>query len=83
MQNQRIYLFIMIVIIIIIIDNKKIKTDKDTDTDTDKWSSRLPREYLNLGSPLRSDFLKKIGHLYEVALCKFFLMTLAYEPMGQ
>ena len=83
MQNQRIYLFIMIVIIIIIIDNKKIKTDKDTDTD--KWSSRLPREYLNLGSPLRSDFLKKIGHLklYEVALCKCFLMTLAYEPMGQ
>ena len=56
---------ITIIIIIIIIDNKRIKTDKDTDTD--KGSSRLPREYLNLGSPLRSDFLKKIGHLYEVA----------------
>ena len=56
---------ITIIIIIIIIDNKRIKTDKDTDTD--KGSSRLPREYLNLGSPLRSDFLKKVGHLYEVA----------------
>ena len=66
--NAFIYFMIVItitIITIIIIDNKRIKTDKDTDTD--KGSSRLPREYLNLGSPLRSDFLKKVGHLYEVA----------------
>ena len=68
------------IIIIIIIDNKRIKTDKDTDTD--KGSSRLPREYLNLGSPLRSDFLKKIGHLYEVVYANFFLIASAYKPMG-
>ena len=71
---------ITIIIIIIIIDNKRIKTDKDTDTD--KGSSRLPREYLNLGSPLRSDFLKKIGHLYEVALCNFFSDYISIRTYG-
>ena len=71
---------ITITIIIIIIDNKRIKTDKDTDTD--KGSSRLPREYLNLGSPLRSDFLKKIGHLYEVALCNFFSDCISIRTYG-
>ena len=70
----------IIIIIIIIIDNKRIKTDKDTDTD--KGSSRLPREYLNLGSPLRSDFLKKIGHLCEVALCNFFSDYISIRTYG-
>ena len=80
--NAFIYFMIVITItiIIIIIDNKRIKTDKDTDTD--KGSSRLPREYLNLGSPLRSDFLKKIGHLYEVALCKFFSDCISIRTYG-
>ena len=71
---------ITIIIIIIIIDNKRIKTDKDTDTD--KGSSRLPREYLNLGSALRSDFLKKIGYLYEVALCNFFSDYISIRTYG-
>ena len=70
----------IIIIIIIIIDNKRIKTDKDTDTD--KGSSRLPREYLNLGSALRSDFLKKIGYLYEVALCNFFSDYISIRTYG-
>ena len=81
--NAFIYFMIVMtitIIIIIIIDNKRIKTDKDTDTD--KGSSRLPREYLNLGSPLRSDFLKKIGHLYEVALCKFFSDCISIRTYG-
>ena len=82
--NAFIYFMIVITITIItiinIIDNKRIKTDKDTDTD--KGSSRLPREYLNLGSALRSDFLKKIGYLYEVALCNFFSDYISIRTYG-
>ena len=82
--NAFIYFMIVITITIItiinIIDNKRIKTDKDTDTD--KGSSRLPLEYLTLGSPLRSEFLKKIGHLCEVALCNFFSDYISIRTYG-